>query len=185
MTLTATAWRGVSNATTVVASSEFEAAYPARWGAAVSVTRPSGGTTRVVRRDCKGDPHSPLAQTEIIDKARSLLRHGGEEETSAQLTDTILGLPEASGHAAVPASSAGSDAVTDLDLDRLRSWEGRQESREDVLALAPVRALAATLDHDPGSVSRRRHPATAVSLAVLPRADQIRRAGEGRPPPQG
>ena len=86
---------GVSNATTVAASSEFEAAYPARWGAAVSVTRPSGGATRVVRRDCKGDPHSPLAQTEIIDKARRLLRHGGEEETSAQLTDTILGLREA------------------------------------------------------------------------------------------
>lgn len=41
--------------------------------------------------------------------------------------------------------------MTDLDLDRLRSWEGREESREDVLALAPVRALAATLDHDPGA----------------------------------
>ena len=61
----------------------------------MSVTRSSGDTARVVRRDCKGDPHSPLAQTEIIDKARSLLRHGGEEAASAQLTDTILGLPEA------------------------------------------------------------------------------------------
>ena len=36
-----------------------------------------------------------------------------------------------------------------LDLDLLRSWEGRQETIDDVVALGPVRALAATLDHDP------------------------------------
>ena len=35
------------------------------------------------------------------------------------------------------------------DLERLRDWEGREEVRDDVIALAPVQALAATLDHDP------------------------------------
>jgi 3-methylfumaryl-CoA hydratase len=40
--------------------------------------------------------------------------------------------------------------VSELDLDRLRSWEGREESSEDVISLTPVRALAATLDLDPG-----------------------------------
>ena len=36
------------------------------------------------------------------------------------------------------------------DLERLRAWEGREEVRDDVIALAPAQALAATLDHDPG-----------------------------------
>ena len=35
------------------------------------------------------------------------------------------------------------------DLERLRDWEGREEVQDDVIALAPVQALAATLDHDP------------------------------------
>ena len=36
-----------------------------------------------------------------------------------------------------------------LDLDLLCSWEGREETSEDVITLAPVRALASTLDHEP------------------------------------
>lgn len=40
-----------------------------------------------------------------------------------------------------------------LDVDLLRRWEGREEAREDVIALAPVQALAATLDHDPETYS--------------------------------
>lgn len=39
--------------------------------------------------------------------------------------------------------------MSDLDMELLRSWEGREELREDLLALTPARALAATLDHDP------------------------------------
>lgn len=44
--------------------------------------------------------------------------------------------------------------MRDVDLDLLRSWEGRAETREDVLALTPVRALATTLDHDPEAYSQ-------------------------------
>lgn len=39
--------------------------------------------------------------------------------------------------------------MSDVDLDLLRSWEGREETREDVVSLAPVQMLAATLDRDP------------------------------------
>ena len=41
--------------------------------------------------------------------------------------------------------------MSDVDLDLLRSWEGREESREDVITLAPVQMLAATLDRDPAA----------------------------------
>jgi len=40
--------------------------------------------------------------------------------------------------------------VSALDLDELLSWEGREETSQDLITLAPVRALAATLDHDSG-----------------------------------
>lgn len=39
--------------------------------------------------------------------------------------------------------------MTEVDLEQLRSWEGREETREDVISLAPVQMLAATLDRDP------------------------------------
>tara|TARA_B100000029_G_scaffold182776_1_gene180438 strand:- start:357 stop:1205 length:849 start_codon:yes stop_codon:yes gene_type:complete len=35
------------------------------------------------------------------------------------------------------------------DIDNLRSWEGNQETREDTISVASVRALASTLDYDP------------------------------------
>lgn len=41
--------------------------------------------------------------------------------------------------------------VSELDTAVLMSWEGRREETEDLLALTPVRALAATLDRDPAA----------------------------------
>ena len=35
-----------------------------------------------------------------------------------------------------------------IDIDRLRSWIGREEVAEDVITPVPVAALAATLDRD-------------------------------------
>ena len=43
--------------------------------------------------------------------------------------------------------------MSEIDLDLLRSWEGREETREDVISLAPVQMLAATLDRDPAAFS--------------------------------
>ena len=36
--------------------------------------------------------------------------------------------------------------MTDIDLDHLKQWEGKQETHEDVISLATARAMAATLD---------------------------------------
>lgn len=41
--------------------------------------------------------------------------------------------------------------MSELDPTVLKSWEGRREQAEDLLALTPVRALAATLDKDPAA----------------------------------
>jgi len=48
-------------------------------------------------------------------------------------------------------SSTGSeidDMSIDMDIDRLRSWIGREEVAKDVITPVPVAALAATLDRD-------------------------------------
>ncbi|RLA53268.1 MAG: acyl-CoA dehydrogenase [Gammaproteobacteria bacterium] len=36
--------------------------------------------------------------------------------------------------------------MTDIDLDHLKQWEGKQETHEDVISLATAQAMAATLD---------------------------------------
>ncbi len=38
--------------------------------------------------------------------------------------------------------------MTDVDIDHLRSWIGRQETLEDVVTRVPIKALSATLDRD-------------------------------------
>ena len=38
--------------------------------------------------------------------------------------------------------------MTDVDINHLRSWIGRQESLEDVVTRVPIKALSATLDRD-------------------------------------
>ncbi len=38
--------------------------------------------------------------------------------------------------------------MSDIDLDYLKTWEGKQETQEDDITLFPARALAAALDHD-------------------------------------
>jgi 3-methylfumaryl-CoA hydratase len=43
--------------------------------------------------------------------------------------------------------------MSEVDLDLLSSWEGREETREDVISLSPVQMLAATLDRDPAAFS--------------------------------
>ncbi len=43
--------------------------------------------------------------------------------------------------------------MSEVDLDLLRTWEGREERREDTISLAPVQMLAATLDRDPTAFS--------------------------------
>ena len=84
-----------SRNTTVTAAPEFDVAYPGKWGAAVSVTLPSGEQISAVRTDCKGDPESPLSQQEITEKARMVIRQGGQDEDPDGLIEKILSIPRA------------------------------------------------------------------------------------------
>ena len=42
--------------------------------------------------------------------------------------------------------------MTNLDIDTLRTWEGRSQKTSDQVGLTPVHALSATLDRDPGVI---------------------------------
>ena len=51
----------------------FSAAYPLRFGSAVTVTLADGATRRAAVPDALGDPENPLAEAAILDKARRLM----------------------------------------------------------------------------------------------------------------
>ena len=85
-----------SSNTNVNATPEFDDAYPGRWGAAVSATLPSGEVITAVRKDCKGDPDSPLSAQEIVEKAHRVARNGDQESNPSSLIEQILSMPQAS-----------------------------------------------------------------------------------------
>jgi 2-methylcitrate dehydratase PrpD len=85
-----------SSNTNVNATPEFDDAYPGRWGAAVSATLPSGEVITAVRKDCKGDPDSPLSAQEIVEKAHRVARNGDQESDPSSLIEQILSMPQAS-----------------------------------------------------------------------------------------
>ena len=70
----------------VARSHEFEAAYPARFGAQVSI-----GDETVTVSDALGDPENPVSDAQIKDKARMLILAGGQSERAAvQAIDLAL-----------------------------------------------------------------------------------------------
>ena len=85
-----------SSNTNVTATPEFDDAYPGRWGAAVSATLASGEVITAVRKDCKGDPKSPLSPQEIVEKAHRVARHGDQENDPSSLIEQVLSMPQAS-----------------------------------------------------------------------------------------
>jgi hypothetical protein len=48
-----------------------------------------------MRRDCKGDPESPLSHSEITEKAQMVMGQGGQKKGSVELIKKILDLPQA------------------------------------------------------------------------------------------
>jgi len=86
---------------TVKFSEALEAAYPGRWGGAVSVTLNDGATLREARPDALGDPEAPLSREQLIAKAQDLLSFGGMPEPEG-LIDAILALPEGGALPALP-----------------------------------------------------------------------------------
>ena len=81
--------------TKVAADEPFVSAYPAAWGARVSVTATDGREITVERAACKGDPERALDSTAMEEKAQRLLAFAGMEEAEARsVIDGILGLAD-------------------------------------------------------------------------------------------
>lgn len=69
-----------------------------------------------------------------------------------------------------------------VDIEQLREWVGRSETHEDVTTLAPLRALAATLDHSDASWSHESSiPPAWHWLYFLPATRQAEIAPDGHP----
>jgi 2-methylcitrate dehydratase PrpD len=82
-----------SNTIRVELSSEIDAAYPANWGCEVEVITEQGQTLQASRSHCKGDPHLPLTEGEMIAKAHSLLDYAGvQQDEQERLIHYILNL---------------------------------------------------------------------------------------------
>ncbi|MEM9178184.1 MAG: MmgE/PrpD family protein [Pseudomonadota bacterium] len=64
---------------------EFQDRYPARFGAEVSA---SGET--VIMADALGDPENPIAETQLIEKAESLMHAGGMSGESSQALSAMV-----------------------------------------------------------------------------------------------
>ncbi len=61
------------------ASDEFDAVYPGRFGAKISV-----GDVSITVSDALGDPENPVSDAQITDKARMLLSAGGQSTAAAE-----------------------------------------------------------------------------------------------------
>ncbi|MDH3222902.1 MAG: MmgE/PrpD family protein [Gemmatimonadota bacterium] len=80
----------------VVASPEFQAGYPERWGARVTLELNGGERLTAERRACLGDPEMPVGEADLRAKARLLLQHGGMESEEAEtFMAEVLGLAHA------------------------------------------------------------------------------------------
>ena len=65
---------------------EFNAAYPAHYGAAIVI-----GNDRFVTKDAYGDPENPMRDTAVIDKAKMLMTYAGRAESKAQGVIAAIG----------------------------------------------------------------------------------------------
>jgi 2-methylcitrate dehydratase PrpD len=69
----------------------YATAYPAAWGAGISVELENGTTIESTKEECKGDPEAALSDEEMVSKARDLMRFGGVND-SDRVIDGILNL---------------------------------------------------------------------------------------------
>ena len=85
----------LSSRTTVIAGEPFSAAYPAAWGAGVSVLTADGNRLAAERTACRGDPERPLDDAQMTEKAKRLMAHGGLDEAVAEaVTASVLALAD-------------------------------------------------------------------------------------------
>jgi 2-methylcitrate dehydratase PrpD len=81
--------------TTAASAAAFDAAYPDRWGARVTVRTTGDETLTAERPECKGDPKHAVTPQELRAKAALLLQHGTfGRERAASLIEAVLALPD-------------------------------------------------------------------------------------------
>ena len=81
---------------TISAGEPFASAYPAAWGARVTLTLADGSAIAAERPTAKGDPELALSDADMIAKAGLLLDFAGCDATTTQrIIDGVLGLPDA------------------------------------------------------------------------------------------
>lgn len=84
------------NKVRVVECAEFQQVYPSHYGASVSVMYADGDKVSARVSDAWGDPEQPLSQTEIMNKADTLMSAAGMSESQRlNLIAATLALPEA------------------------------------------------------------------------------------------
>jgi 2-methylcitrate dehydratase PrpD len=89
---------------TLTRDADFTAAYPSRFGSAVTVTLADGATRRIAVPDALGDPENPLAPASIIDKARGLMASAGVDPARIEaVIAAALALPGGASAAALDA----------------------------------------------------------------------------------
>lgn len=78
------------------ADKALEAAYPAHWGARVTVRLKAGEEISAARRDARGDPELPMSHGEIVEKARALMKghgHRAPDSFPDAFIEAVLALP--------------------------------------------------------------------------------------------
>ena len=89
--------------TTLEVGDPFASAFPARWGAEVTVTCADGSVHRATCPDPPGDPERPLDDDALDRKVRGLLSHGGVTGGAAEdLLDACRALPAGGAVFALP-----------------------------------------------------------------------------------
>jgi len=83
----------IRNVIQIEFSPEIDVTYPGDWGCDLEVVTEDGQLFNATRLHCKGDPELPLDQSEMLGKARTLLKYSDiQEDTQEHLIRYILDL---------------------------------------------------------------------------------------------
>ena len=86
----------------IAAAEPWVSAYPANWGARVSVTTKDGGEYVAERGAARGDPEHALSNNEMLEKARMLLEFAGcDRADSKRIIEGVMSLPNSGSDIAV------------------------------------------------------------------------------------
>lgn len=99
--------RALASRMSVREGAPYAGAYPARYGAGLSLTLTSGAVREFAQPDALGDPENPLSLEQLAAKARRLAIHGGHDASGADdLVKSALALSDGGSLAAFSAALA-------------------------------------------------------------------------------